>query len=144
MGTREKSPRLYSPLLLTGFLYSCFDLVLIDQTAGPGSVLRVRHDCVRRVQLHKHLQKMGLIIPILYSLVNRAQGFQEVGGEYAACWLERNDGCCVASEEILIRFEFEQDRVVGMEVALDCRVESKVRKLRSEKHACGERDQDDP
>jgi predicted RND superfamily exporter protein len=31
----------------------------------PGSVLRVRHDCVRRVQIHKHLQKMGLIIPIL-------------------------------------------------------------------------------
>jgi hypothetical protein len=28
-------------------------------------VLRVRHDCVRRVQIHKHLQKMGLIIPIL-------------------------------------------------------------------------------
>ena len=31
----------------------------------PGSVLSVRHDCVRRVQIHKHLQKMGLIIPIL-------------------------------------------------------------------------------
>jgi hypothetical protein len=33
----------------------------------PGSGLRVRHDCVRRVQIHKHLQKMGLIIPILDS-----------------------------------------------------------------------------
>ena len=37
MGTREKAPRLYSPLLLTGFLYSCFDLVLIDQTAGESA-----------------------------------------------------------------------------------------------------------
>ncbi len=27
--------------------------------------LRVRHDCVRRVQIHEHLQTMGLIIPIL-------------------------------------------------------------------------------
>jgi hypothetical protein len=26
----------------------------------PGSGLWVRHDCVRRVQIHKHLQKMGL------------------------------------------------------------------------------------
>jgi hypothetical protein len=32
-------------------------------------VLRVRHDCVRRVQIHKHLQKMGLIISILRDIV---------------------------------------------------------------------------
>jgi hypothetical protein len=38
----------------------------------PGSGLRVRHDCVRRVQIHEHLQIMGLIIPILI-LTNRSE-----------------------------------------------------------------------
>jgi hypothetical protein len=31
----------------------------------PGSELRVRHDCVRRAQIHEHLQITGLIIPTL-------------------------------------------------------------------------------
>jgi hypothetical protein len=43
----------------------------------PGSPvrgwLRVRRDCVRRVQIHKHLQKMGLIIPILLGITG--EGF---------------------------------------------------------------------
>ena len=51
----------------------------------PGSVLRVRHDCVRRVQIHKHLQKMGLIIPILIGfveiLINKEENFAKPANE---------------------------------------------------------------
>jgi hypothetical protein len=32
------------------------------------SELRVRHDWVRRTQIHEHLQRVGLIVPILRSL----------------------------------------------------------------------------
>jgi hypothetical protein len=49
----------------------------------PGSGLRVRHDSVRRVQMHEHLQRIGLAIAILNQATPRAPNWETHEGERA-------------------------------------------------------------